>query len=612
MSVVIETTLGDITVDLYLNDRPRACLNFLKLCKLKYYNYNLFHTISRGFIAQSGDPTGSRTGGSSLYGLLDGPNKRYFEAENEPRIKHTKIGLISFVGNEEHMIGSQFFFTLGEDLIYLDQKHCVFGEVVDGMSILEEINEVICDNDDCPYQDVRITHTVILSDPFPDPKRLIVPSRSPSPSTELLQGGRIAPDEKIDETEGKTAQEIAEEQAEREAKSRATILEMVGDLPNADMAPPENVLFVCKLNPVTTDDDLEIIFNRFGKIVSCEVIRDRKTGDSLQYAFIEFAERKSCEDAYFKMDNILIDDRRIHVDFSQSVSKIKWLGKGRGVAHFDDNGRTTKQSYNDIGRGNYKTRGHMVKKSPKRNNQNQSFSNLTHNRDRNTRDKSRTPSSYTNKENSSHKNSNSNLLSKRGEDKNVAKQSSRDKWRRSRSRSVSRTVSETRKQNRDSERNKYEYYGRDRSRRDQDGRKEHSRSEKNYSDPKKHRDYYRSEKNYSSTDSETNRKKRNKSMDAHRVTEKKSKNLSKQKHKYRSSESTFSRHSNEKRFNKTTQRKHIRNDHTSDSNSSDSEHIKKTKNTNVKSQSTKTSDSDGSSSTEDNRKKEKYSKKKYY
>lgn len=54
MSVVIETTVGDLTVDLFLKERPMACLNFLKLCKLKYYNYNLFHTIQRGFIAQTG------------------------------------------------------------------------------------------------------------------------------------------------------------------------------------------------------------------------------------------------------------------------------------------------------------------------------------------------------------------------------------------------------------------------------------------------------------------------------------------------------------------------------------------------------------------------------
>lgn len=60
-----------------------------------------------------------------------------------------------------------------------------------------------------------------------------------------------------------------------------------------------------------------------------QVIRDRKTGDSLQYAFVEFEVEKACEEAYFKMDNVLIDDRRIHVDFSQSVAKVRWLGRGR-------------------------------------------------------------------------------------------------------------------------------------------------------------------------------------------------------------------------------------------------------------------------------------------
>lgn len=355
MSVVIETTLGDITVDLFLKERPRACLNFLKLCKMKYYNYNLFHTVSRNFIAQTGDPTGSRTGGESVFGVLDGPTKRYFEPETIPRIKHTTTGLISFVGSDENgSIGSQFFITLAPDLTYLDGKHCVFGEAVEGFDVLELLNEAICDSDNRPYQDIRITHTVILDDPFPDPKRLSAPSRSPSPSAERLRGGRIAPDEEIDETAGKSLEEINEIIADREAKARATILEMVGDIPDADMAPPENVLFVCKLNPVTTDDDLEIIFSRFGKIKSCEVIRDKKSGDSLQYAFVEFEEQKSCEDAYFKMDNVLVDDRRIHVDFSQSVAKVKWLGKGKGVRHFDDNGKRSKGGDNDIGQGNYK------------------------------------------------------------------------------------------------------------------------------------------------------------------------------------------------------------------------------------------------------------------
>lgn len=64
-----------------------------------------------------------------------------------------------------------------------------------------------------------------------------------------------------------TTEEILEMQKDKEAKTRATILEIVGDIPDAEIAPPENVLFVCKLNPVTNDDDLEIIFSRFGKII---------------------------------------------------------------------------------------------------------------------------------------------------------------------------------------------------------------------------------------------------------------------------------------------------------------------------------------------------------
>ena len=73
--------------------------------------------------------------------------------------------------------------------------------------------------------------------------------------------------------------------------------------------------------PCPTDEDLDTIFSRFGPIVSCEVIRDKRTKDSLQYAFIEFENQKDCEQAYFKMQGVLIDDHRIHVDFSQSVCR---------------------------------------------------------------------------------------------------------------------------------------------------------------------------------------------------------------------------------------------------------------------------------------------------
>jgi len=329
MSVVIETTQGDITLDLFVKERPKTCLNFLKLCKLKAYNMNLFHTIQADFIAQTGDPTGTGRGGESIFSQLYGPQARFFEAETVPRIKHTKQGLVSMVNCGENVLGSQFFLTLGDELDYLDGEHCVFGEVVEGEEVLSKINNTITDGSGRPYQDIRITHTVVLHDPYDDPSGLEFREDSPEPTEEMLASSRIGADENINDYAGKSEEEINEIIADKEAKARATILEMVGDIPDAEIAPPENVLFVCKLNPVTCDDDLEIIFSRFGPVVSCEVIKDRVSGDSLQYAFVEFADRAACEQAYFKMDNVLIDDRRIHVDFSQSVSKYRWKGKGR-------------------------------------------------------------------------------------------------------------------------------------------------------------------------------------------------------------------------------------------------------------------------------------------
>ncbi|PNX96804.1 peptidyl-prolyl cis-trans isomerase 4-like protein [Trifolium pratense] len=80
--------------------------------------------------------------------------------------------------------------------------------------------------------------------------------------------------------------ELEEVIRSKEAHSRAVVLESIGDIPDAEVKPPDNVLFVCKLNPVTEDEDLHTIFSRFGTVSSAEIIRDHKTGDSLCYAFI--------------------------------------------------------------------------------------------------------------------------------------------------------------------------------------------------------------------------------------------------------------------------------------------------------------------------------------
>ena len=170
MAVLIETSLGDIVVDLYVEERPKCSLNFLKLCKIKYYNFSLFFSVQRNFIAQAGDPTGTGEGGQSVWGTIKGEQYRFFEGETIPRIKHQKLGVLSMVNNGNEAHGSQFFLTLDENLDYLDGNHTVFGEVAEGHDVLLKFNEAYSDKENRPYQDIRIYHTVILEDPFDDPE----------------------------------------------------------------------------------------------------------------------------------------------------------------------------------------------------------------------------------------------------------------------------------------------------------------------------------------------------------------------------------------------------------------------------------------------------------
>ncbi|KAL6705954.1 Peptidyl-prolyl cis-trans isomerase-like 4 [Coniothyrium glycines] len=332
MSVLLETSLGDITIDLLVDDAPKCCENFVKLCKVKYYNFAPVHSVQPNFSFQTGDPVGPGStdsdGGRSIWGLLEPGSraKKTFVPEFKPKLKHTDMGTVSMAtapdpdNPDERFAGSQFIITLGPNIDFLDGKAAVFGTVVEGFDTLEHINTAYVDDKGRPLKDIRILHTVVLDDPFNDPPGLVEPPESPLPSAAQLATVRVAYDENLEEENDPEALEKV--RREREARAQALTLEMVGDLPFAEVAPPENVLFVCKLNPVTQDEDLELIFSRFGKILSCEVIRDKRTGDSLQYAFIEYTNQKDCEQAYFKMDGVLIDDHRIHVDFSQSVLKI--------------------------------------------------------------------------------------------------------------------------------------------------------------------------------------------------------------------------------------------------------------------------------------------------
>lgn len=311
--------------------------SFLKLCKIKYYNYSPIYNVQPNFSFQTGDPLGPDSkdsdGGSSIWGLPDGASKTTtkpigmtFQPEIIRKRKHSDRGTVSFATTpapnnpDERLAASQFIITLGDNIDQLDGKAAIFGEVVEGFDALEKINGAFVDDKGRPLKDIRILHTVVLDDPYDDPVGIQEPPNSPVPTKAQLATVRIAHDEELNEEQDPEALEKV--RREREARAQALTLELIGDLPFAEVTPPEQILFVCKLNPVTQDEDLELIFSRFGKILSCEVIRDKKTGDSLQYAFIEFASKEDCERAYFKMQGVLIDDHRIHVDFSQSVSKL--------------------------------------------------------------------------------------------------------------------------------------------------------------------------------------------------------------------------------------------------------------------------------------------------
>lgn len=330
MSVLLETSIGEIVVDLDIARAPKACLNFIKLCKIKYYNYSLVHSVRQNFICQMGDPTETGFGGESVF-VCNGQHLRYFAPEITETMNHRIRGTVSMATKKSStgmpLAASGFFITLADDLTSLDGEHGVIGRVVEGLEVLDSINKTLCDSSHRPFRDVRILHTIILDDPFDDPENLVVPGSSPLPTAAQLKTTRILHDEIL--TTDSTAQEIEKASQLAETQALALTLEMIGDLPFAEVKPPQNVLFVCKLNPVTRDSDLELIFARFGKILSCEIVRDPQTSESMCYAFIEFEKDVECEEAYSKMvlfwfmkENVLIDDRRIHVDFSQSVAKL--------------------------------------------------------------------------------------------------------------------------------------------------------------------------------------------------------------------------------------------------------------------------------------------------
>ncbi|GAB0086345.1 Peptidyl-prolyl cis-trans isomerase [Sergentomyia squamirostris] len=134
MSVTLHTDLGDMKIELFVEDCPKTCENFLALCASDYYNGSLFHRNIKGFIVQTGDPTGTGKGGESIYG-------KKFEDELKESLKHTERGMVSMANSGPGTNASQFFFTYAAHP-HLDLKYTLFGKVIDGFEVLDELEKL--------------------------------------------------------------------------------------------------------------------------------------------------------------------------------------------------------------------------------------------------------------------------------------------------------------------------------------------------------------------------------------------------------------------------------------------------------------------------------------
>ncbi|KIJ68892.1 hypothetical protein HYDPIDRAFT_105406 [Hydnomerulius pinastri MD-312] len=147
-SVVFETSLGDIQLELYWDHAPKTCKNFTELAKRGYYNGVIFHRIIADFMIQGGDPTGTGRGGTSIYG-------QKFEDEIHPELRFTGAGILAMANSGPNTNGSQFFITLAPTP-YLDNKHTIFGRVSSGMRVVQRLGAVNVDAQDRPREDVKI------------------------------------------------------------------------------------------------------------------------------------------------------------------------------------------------------------------------------------------------------------------------------------------------------------------------------------------------------------------------------------------------------------------------------------------------------------------------
>jgi cyclophilin family peptidyl-prolyl cis-trans isomerase len=125
---LLKTDKGDVRIALYADKTPKTVNNFVFLARQGFYDGVMFHRVIPGFMAQTGDPTGTGSGG---------PGYR-FEDEFDPSLKHDSEGIVSMANAGANTNGSQFFITYAPQS-HLDGAHTVFGKVIEGMEAVRAL-----------------------------------------------------------------------------------------------------------------------------------------------------------------------------------------------------------------------------------------------------------------------------------------------------------------------------------------------------------------------------------------------------------------------------------------------------------------------------------------
>ncbi len=148
--VTIETELGTIKAEIFEDKAPITSANFIKLVKEGYYDGIIFHRIIKDFMVQTGDPQGTGMGGPG-YTIKD---------EFHPRLKHVGAGILSMANAGPNTGGSQFFITL-VPTGWLDNKHAVFGQVIEGLDVVMKLGSVETGMYDRPVKTVSMKKVTV-------------------------------------------------------------------------------------------------------------------------------------------------------------------------------------------------------------------------------------------------------------------------------------------------------------------------------------------------------------------------------------------------------------------------------------------------------------------